>query len=238
VPDETKIDRIRALLSKAESTDFPEEAKTYNAQALRLMAIYGVEETHLRLKKKSGPDPIIMQRFLCRGKYLAQQDILLNGLCNVLHCKSVVSNEHDAYGNRVKAFAVYGTALHVSRVRMLFSSLSMQMLSAVSKVRPEPWDYTDTRTYRLSWMDGYVDSVLDRLGDAEKMASEEMEGAGLVLVDDGERARAAVKEKFGALKYSKTVRRISEDAAEHGARAGRNAHLGEKTIHRQRLAIH
>lgn len=48
------LDKIRALLAKAESTQFPEEAQALTAKATELIAKYGLEEAIRSLGVRDG----------------------------------------------------------------------------------------------------------------------------------------------------------------------------------------
>ncbi len=52
----SKVDTINALLLKAESTEFPEEAESLTAKAMSLMTIYAIDEALLEGAKETGSD--------------------------------------------------------------------------------------------------------------------------------------------------------------------------------------
>src|SRR5688572_14589877 len=56
--DQRMLDRVRALLAKAESTDFPEEAETYTAKAQQLMARYSIDQALLAAGAGAGDKPV------------------------------------------------------------------------------------------------------------------------------------------------------------------------------------
>lgn len=59
--------KIRALLDKADGTEFPEEAETYRAKAEALMAKYRIEEEDLLAQDPTAILPIYGDTSLCEG---------------------------------------------------------------------------------------------------------------------------------------------------------------------------
>lgn len=60
-----KMAQIRALLDKAETTTFPEEAATYRAKAEELMRQYRIEEEDLIADDPSAVEPVLIEVDVC-----------------------------------------------------------------------------------------------------------------------------------------------------------------------------
>ncbi len=235
--DASQIERIRGLLKKAEATQFAEEAEIYTAKAIELMAKYSVSQAMLRMEENSGPAPIVVDTFRLAKTYETQQSALLNGIANVLHCKAVV-REVDEGEQRVNEYLLYGTRDHITRVRMLHSSLVLQMLSAVKHEHPG-WGHTKSQVtvYRRSWLRGFAARVLERLGDTEKREVDQVPGVGLVLATDAERAEAMVKDLHPKLKYTQSLVQNHHSAERYGRAAGDRADIGGAKLGYGRKAI-
>jgi hypothetical protein len=201
------------------------------------MAKHSVTEAMLQIERKSGPAPIVEEVFRLADGYQSQQNILLNGIANTLHCKLVVREVDQGY-RKVKDFMLYGTRSHIARVRTLHASLVIQMLSGARAERPDfIGTPSDLKVWRRSWMRGFIKRVLDRLGDTEQREADQVPGVSLVLVTDGQRAEAMAHELHGKLKYTKTRAMNYRSAVARGAAAADLADIGGAKLGNSRKAL-
>jgi hypothetical protein len=226
-----KLHTVRKLLAKAEGAATPEEAETYTAKAVELMARHGIDEA-LLAAARPGRDEIGPMRIAMQDPYSAGKARLLGWTARALGCRWVL---HGAWGGKVAAVTVFGHASDRERVELLYTSLQLQATGQLVRVRP-PWAGESVAAYRRSWLHGFASEVHRRLVAAEeaaRSATEERQAApgptgppvALVLADRRRRVESAFAAAFPELA---TARRtvLSGSGYAAGARAGQRADLG------------
>ncbi|MEU7818298.1 DUF2786 domain-containing protein [Pseudonocardia sp. NPDC049154] len=228
-----RLDRVRKLLAKAERAGTPEEAETYNAKAVELMARHGIDEALLAADDPRR-DEIGMVRIGMEDPYSAGKARLLGWTAAALRCRWVM---HGAAGGKVAAVTVFGFGSDRERVELLYTSLLLQATGQLVRLRP-PWPGESVAAYRRSWLQGFAAQVHQRLLEAEKRAAAEATAAGggeravgtaLVLVDRGAQVDRAYAEAFPQLARARRPSLSGSGFAE-GAEAGRRADLGGRRI--------
>ncbi|AGT14333.1 hypothetical protein ADZZY_85 [Mycobacterium phage Adzzy] len=231
-------DKVAKLLRQAEDVAGTPEEAIFQAKAFELMAKYAIDMADVQATK-AGLDTneipnAIRVDIMVKGKYVAQQALLLNGIARALHCKTVYVT---VAGTTAQRISVFGVERHIERVQMLWDILRPQMLRLVEKVRPETyiqqWDYYldkpkstagQTKSYRRAWIAGFAQTVSDRVRTEENKALESDTGGALVLFrGDKERAALALKEAFPRVRTVKPRTRYNQSGYAHGQRDGRNA---------------
>lgn len=175
--DERQLDRIRALLAKAESTGYPKEAETYTAKAQELMARHSIDYALLSIGA-AGRDEPIGRRVGVDNPYEAPKVLLLNAVAGANRCRSVWANE-------LGFVTVLGFPADVDGVEMLFTSLLVQATAAMVAAgsRRDANGRSSTRSFRQSFLTAYAQRIGERLTAATRAATEQ---AGR---DDGGRER-------------------------------------------------
>ncbi|GAA1830992.1 DUF2786 domain-containing protein [Pseudonocardia ailaonensis] len=226
-----RLDRVRKLLAKAERAGTPEEAETYNAKAVELMARHGIDEALLAASLAADDprrDGIGMVRVEMDDPYSAGKARLLGWTASALRCRWVM---HGASGGRVEAVTVFGFAADRERVELLYTSLLLQATGRMVRLRP-PRPDESVAAYRRSWLQGFAAQVHQRLLEAEERAAASASadrvaaaGTALVLVDRGAQVDRAYAEAFPDLARARRPSLSGSGFAE-GAAAGRQADLG------------
>lgn len=165
--DERQLDRVRALLAKAESTNFPEEAETYTAKAQELMARYSID--HALLSAGTGvPEEPLGRRVGVDNPYEAPKVILLDAVARANRCRSVWSK---AFG----FVTVLGFPADVDAVELLFTSLLVQATTAMLRAgsRRDAYGRSSTRSFRQSFLIAYAQRIGERLNTATREATEQ-----------------------------------------------------------------
>ncbi|GAA4680050.1 DUF2786 domain-containing protein [Pseudonocardia yuanmonensis] len=230
-----RLDRVRKLLAKAERAGTPEEAETYNAKAVELMARHGIDEALLAADDPRR-DEIGMVRIGMEDPYSAGKARLLGWTAAALRCRWVM---HGASGGKVAAVTVFGFASDRERVELLYTSLLLQATGRLVRLRP-PWPDESVAAYRRSWLQGFAAQVHQRLLEAEERAAaeacaqaggdrERAVGTALVLVDRGAQVDRAYAEAFPHLGRARRPSLSGSGFAE-GAEAGRRADLGGRRL--------
>jgi len=227
-----RLDRVRKLLAKAERAGTPEEAETYTAKAVELMARHGIDEALLAADAtragRAHDDAIGMLRIEMADPYSAGKARLLGWTAAALRCRWIM---HGAAGGRVEAVTVFGFASDRERVELLYTSLLVQAAGRLVRLRP-PRPGESVAAYRRSWLQGFAAQVHQRLVEAEERAAagpasdrSAAAGTALVLVDRGAQVDRAYAEAFPALARARRPS-LSGSGFADGAAAGRQADLG------------
>lgn len=240
--DDKLLSRVRALLTQAENTTFPEEAKTFTERAHELMARHGIEQAQLA---DAGviKDEIISARVDMTGSYTSSKTTLLSSIALACRCRTV---RYSADGSSVVAYVVIiGHASDIERVEILYTSLLLQASGQVTRQRPpvnfwgEPT--ASVVTYRRSWFTGFAHEVRHRLeviearAAAAAQATQTASGASgtsteLVLIDRKTAVNKAYDELFPDLPKVKNRSAVHPDAYYAGKAAGQRADLGQTRV--------
>ncbi|MFE7121825.1 DUF2786 domain-containing protein [Streptomyces sp. NPDC057654] len=172
-PGPRQLGRIRALLAKAESTEFAEEAEALSAKAQELMARHSIDAALLAAgagalgEAGEGPDAC---RIGVEGPYEPAKALLLDAVAEANHCRAVWSAEFDFS-------TVVGFASDLELVELMYTSLLVQATAAMRRAGDEHHARgrsRRTRDFRESFLIAYAGRIRDRLVTAAEEAAEEV----------------------------------------------------------------
>ncbi len=207
--DERMLTRIRALLAKAESTEFPEEAEALSTRAQELMARHSIDQALVNAATDRRDQPEAL-RLPVDNPYEAPKAVLLDVVASANRCRSV--------WHRKLGFAtVFGFAADLGAVELLFTSLLVQATAAMlhAGARRDAYGRSRTRSFRSSFLAAYAQRIGERLqaaaDEVTNQAVAETTGTNLlpVLAARNQAVDRAVEETFPEL-------------AEHRVAGGRN----------------
>jgi hypothetical protein len=156
--DSRVLDRVRALLAKAESTDFPAEAEAYSAKAQELIARHSIEEA-LTARDRVEVVPYA-KRIGVDHPYEGEKAGLLDAVARANHCRTVWSPE---FGFST----VFGFDADIEAVELLYTSLLVQANRAM--VRDEPAKgKARIKAFRRSFLVAYSVRIGERLSEATR----------------------------------------------------------------------
>lgn len=218
--DAKVLARIRALLAKAESTGFPDEAEALSAKAQELMARFSLDRA--LVEADAAPDRpadgVSGRRIWVEAPYVSAKTHLVGSVAAANRCRAV---SHDGLG----FVTVLGAEVDIALVEVLVTSLLVQagraMLQAGS--RRGRHGESRTRSFRQSFLVSYSVRIGERLREAARaseLAMGEADSARLlpVLARRDEELDRRLRELFpGAVR-----RGVSVTNAE-GWAAGRTA---------------
>jgi hypothetical protein len=242
-----KLDTVRKLLAKADGAATPEEAQTYTAKAVDMMARHGIDEALLAAALGPGAacrDEIGTCHIPMADPYSAGKARLLAWTASALRCRAVL---HEAGGGRVAGVTVLGFAADRARVELLYTSLLLQAGTQMVALRPE-WAGESVAAYRRSWLHGFAVRVHQRLLEAEATALAETpdrsspappegKSVALVLADRTDRVERAYAETFPRLARPRRAT-LSGSGFVAGDQAGTRADLGRTAVRpRDRRAL-
>ncbi|MER7111113.1 DUF2786 domain-containing protein [Streptomyces sp. NPDC000229] len=159
--------RIRALLAKAEATDYPEEAEALTAKAQELMARYSLDEAALAARTHSAEEPGAV-RVGVDAPYETAKAILLDAVASANRCRAVWN---EAFGFST----VVGFEPDLEVVELLYTSLLVQGTGAMTKAEAEQrkGGRKRTKTFRQSFLLAYAHRLGDRLASTSRRVTAE-----------------------------------------------------------------
>jgi Protein of unknown function (DUF2786) len=240
--DARMLGRIRALLAKAESTEFAEEAEALSARAQELMAKYSID--HALLAAESGRDETPGgRRIAVDNPYEAPKATLLQTVAQANRCRVVWSKD-------IGMVTVIGFPADLDAVELLFTSLLVQANTAMLRggAKQDSYGRSRTRAFRTSFLVSYAIRIGERLseatGHAEQEAVAEQRAAAADASAAGGAGRSsggtdlvpflaarhqavddAVEEMFGPLTRSRAVRATDAEGWTSGRAAADLASL-------------
>jgi hypothetical protein len=221
------LEKVRALLAKAESTTFPEEAEALSGKAQELMARYSIDMAMLGSEASVLDGPTGM-RVPVDDPYASPKSILLSEVASANRCRAV-------WSKGLGFSTVMGFESDLMFVEVLYTSLLVQATSAMVASGPQVdrSGRSRTRSFRQAFLLAYATRIGRRLRDAEaagRAAAAEEHGEALlpVLAD----RTAAVESALAAAFPSMVSRSVSVSNAAGwaaGAAAADMASLSGRT---------
>jgi hypothetical protein len=165
--DERALGRIRALLAKAEATEFTEEAEALSARAQQLMAKYSIDHALLAARDGRAEAPG-GRRLPLDNPYEAQKATLLQTVAQANRCRTVWIKE-------LGLVTVVGFPADLDAVELLFTSLLVQANTAMLRTGGKRDEYgrSRTRAFRQSFLVSYAIRIGERLAEAARHAERE-----------------------------------------------------------------
>ncbi|MDL4770593.1 DUF2786 domain-containing protein [Actinomadura xylanilytica] len=171
--DQRMLGKVRALLAKAESTEFPEEAEALSARAQELMARHSIGHALLAAESGHAGEPA-GRRIAVDNPYDAPKAVLLTVVAEANRCRAVWHRE-------LGFSTVLGFPADLTAVEMLFTSLLVQATAAMVHAGPrrDSRGRSRTRSFRHAFLNAYAARIGERLrGAAGEAASRAAAGAG------------------------------------------------------------
>ena len=158
--DERILGKIRALLAKAESTEFPEEAEALSARAQELMAKYSIDQAVLAAQKGRRDSPA-GRRLPVDNPYESPKASLLQTVAKANRCRTIWHKE-------LGMSAVVGFQADLDAVELLFTSLLVQANAAMLRAgaKRDAYGRSRTRAFRQSFLIAYATRIGERLSQA------------------------------------------------------------------------
>ncbi|HUB38488.1 MAG TPA: DUF2786 domain-containing protein [Streptosporangiaceae bacterium] len=179
------LDRVRALLVKAESTEFPEEAEALTSRAQELISRHSIDEALLTAAAdrsgRAGPGNAAGRSLFVDSPYEAAKAVLLEVIATANRCRSI-------WHKNLGLCTVVGFPAELDAVELLFTSLLVQATTAMVAAgsRRDGWGRSRTRSFRQSFLAAYAQRIGERLseatGAAERKAAADTPGVNLLPV--------------------------------------------------------
>jgi hypothetical protein len=162
-----KLAQVRALLAKAESTDYDEEAEALSAKAQELITKYALDRLVDQSRQSKGGSAFQVRRLWLDAPYVDAKAALVHQVASANRCRAAVA---DRFGFSL----VLGSAADIDAVEMLATSLLVQADAAMLRHgrRYDESGVPRTRSFRRSFLMAYAVRIGERLRAAEAEAVE------------------------------------------------------------------
>nr|WP_227463740.1 DUF2786 domain-containing protein [Nocardioides lijunqiniae] len=216
-PEHPRLARVRALLAKAESTEYPEEAEALTAKAQELITRYALERLLEDDGEATQDDHRVSRRLIWLDQpYVGAKADLVIAVANANGCRVAVSE--------VLGFCVVvGEPASLHSVELLVTSLLVQATAALQRHgrSVDRSGVSRTRSFRRSFLMSYALRIGERLRAAASAVIEEGDATCLLPALRAQHER--VTEAFARMVPS-TEARVSRAASNaEGWVAGRAA---------------
>ncbi len=213
--DGALLERVRALLAKAESTEFEEEAEAFSAKAQELMARHAIDEALLHAVDTVGEPSV--RRIHLDDPYARARASLIAAVASANRCRTVYSAD-------LRWVTVFGYEPDLDAVELLSASLLVQAISAM--VRHGPQRDLDgrsrTRSFRHAFLLGFAWRIGERLceaNDAQMSRTPDADGRLLPVLAARDQRVVAARDRA----FSRIVRGTSTISNDDGWCSGRTA---------------
>lgn len=152
--DDPVLGRIRKLLSKAESTEFEEEAEALTAKAHALMTKHAIDQALLHPHEPSDVPRTI--RIPVDAPYADAKSLLLQVVAESQRCRSI-------FHSGIELSSIVGHVGDLHAVEMLFTSLLVQAQHALSATAGGAGSRGRRQSYRSAFYIAYASRIGERL---------------------------------------------------------------------------
>jgi hypothetical protein len=157
--DDPMLNRVRALLAQAESTNYQAEAEAFTAKAQEFMTRHAIDMAMISTSTRRSERPATI-RIPIDDPYVDAKSLLLQIVAENSRCRSV-------FHQRYAMSSVVGFADDLNATETLFTSLLVQAQVAMhaAAVSAPPGTRTRSRSFRGAFLMAYAERVADRLAE-------------------------------------------------------------------------
>jgi hypothetical protein len=170
VTDASVLEKVRALLAKAESTSFEHEADALTAKAQELMARHAIDEAVAGGLADASREKPVARRLAVDDPYARAKSSLLAAIASANGVRAVWDEEQ-------ALMTLVGFESDIDGVDVLFTSLLMQASRAMlarGRVR-DTRGHSRTRSFRQSFLVAFAQRIHERLVTAARQARQDAE---------------------------------------------------------------
>jgi hypothetical protein len=216
--DAKVLERVRALLAKAESSTFEAEAQAFTAKAHELMTRHALEHA-LVTRGPGDADRPVARRLCIDDPYADAKSHLLAVIADACRCTAVLLGG-------LQMVTVVGFASDLAEVDVLYTSLLVQAQGALDQLArdAEPGSRERSRGFRSSFLRGFAHRIGDRLriAGAATVADLDRSSGGALVPVMAER-REAVDHQVAEMHPRLRTKHVSAPSDRLGWYAGRQA---------------
>lgn len=164
--DARVVDKIRALLAKAEGTDFPAEAEAFISKAQELMSRHAIDTAMLTNDRPHELGSEVRSRRIHVDNPYAVEKAQLLGAVAVSNSGRVVWDEQFGWAT------VVGFPVDLDLIELLFTSLLIQLTRAMGDAARNG-GRSKSPAFRRAFVLSYAARILERLTEAQHHARDE-----------------------------------------------------------------
>lgn len=166
--DDKVYARVRALLAKAEATEFVEEAEALSAKAQELMSRHSLQEAVADYGRGHAPIAVA-RRIWIDNPYAAPKAVLVQVVSQANRCRAV-------WTEGLGFVTVVGSETDLRLIELLMTSLLVQANRAMIGLgrQSRPGEQTRTRAFRQSFLIAYARRIGERLESASASVTAEV----------------------------------------------------------------
>ncbi len=237
-----RLATIRALLAKAEATQFPAEAEAFTAKASHLMAELSIEEAEVWASDPASrhtSKPSVSKLHIIRP-YATQKAVLIHQVGAIFGCKTI----RDAAPLPDGSITVWivGFPAELELVETLVTSLMLQLTSAMLAIPHINSTAAQVAAWRRSFIMGFTEAVCERLRHDRQKEVDQRAGApqtattpmALVLAERDDLINQEFRSAFPHVRTSRVSSGTSATGRTAGAQAGQRADTGNRRVGQQR----
>lgn len=222
--DQKVLAKVRGLLAKAESTEFPDEAEALSAKAQELMSRYSLHQAVL--DHDSGRDPGVSGRRLWLDAPYADAKALL------VQAVATANRARTVWSSHLGFATVVGSDVDLDSIELLVTSLLVQANRAMLAAgrHTTRTGTSRTRSFRQSFVVAYATRIGERLAAATSSATLEIDAEMQRVEPEADSrllpvlaARADATEELTDRLFPEMVRRGVSASNRAGLAAGRAA---------------
>lgn len=206
------LTKIRALLAKAESTDFAAEAEAFTAKAQDLMTRHAIDEALLADEAGEVVD-VRGIRVLIHHPYGLEKATLLDVIARANRTRAI-------WNDFSSCVTLVGVPTDVAQVEMLFTSTLVQATKAMTQAGRDSHGADRSSSFRKAFLSAYAVRIGERLAQSADTATD---AYGSQLVPVLQRQAAAIEGEFERLFPQVTSRRRRTSFDARGWDAGTRA---------------
>jgi hypothetical protein len=207
------LNKIRALLAKAEATAYAAEAEALTAKAQDLMTRHAIDEALLHAHDDD-PVDVISLRIHISAPYPSEKVSLLNQVALANRCRLI-------WLEQFAIATLVGTPVDVDHVELLFTSLLVQATRAMVEAgTSRPGSFDRSASFRRSFLVSYAVRIGERLTESADKATSSY---GTELVPVMRRQAEAVDQEFERLFPNTYQVGSGHHYSQRGWQAGREA---------------
>jgi len=222
------IERVSALLAKAEASPFPEEADAFSAKAQELISRHALDIAEVRRAGEDMLGFVGQEEIPMSGSYTYERAAIWSMASKANRCRILMNK---AYGSRrVTRIHLIGREHDRRLVRVLAASLETQALSRLPSRAGDAYGEPTLTSVRRSFLIGYVHQLQRRLAETNQSAEADYAAAtsqSLRLADD--ELDRYIDEHFNA-GQDRSRARIDSASFEAGQLAAAGADVGNSRL--------
>lgn len=159
-----RLATVRALLAKAESTVFDDEAEALTAKAQQLISRYALDHLLATETSPSDKEELAVRRIWLDAPYVVPKGLLVDAVASANRSRAVLLE-------RLGVVTILGSPSELDAVEMLVTSLLVQASSALQHhARQAAGSPSRSRSFRQSFLVAFAHRIGERLRDVSETA--------------------------------------------------------------------